>query len=260
MNLARLSYLQEFGTLEKSAEDDQRDDHFATARDLFTHEISHSGCTFNSDLGVDEESRLSTEGLMTQLGLRGKKALPFMNTKRSLRPYLVWTAGLPPSKVQQMIFNGKAPDYQPLLLRWHQLAGIASAVRMLSSPAQGGVLIADDTGIGKTSQTFGILAMMMHRAELAGMNAHKQVKQLEGLPCSAGPHIIVAPSSLIDNWRAEGMMWFNITVRFFVYEGSSEVRRQLLKPGSSFQQSDIKPYQKVILVSSSVSRTKLLTI
>jgi SNF2 family DNA or RNA helicase len=124
---------------------------------------------------------------------------------------------------------------------------------MLSSPGKGGVLIADDTGIGKTSQTFGVLAMMMHRAEMAGMNARKHMGLLEGLPCSTGPHIIVAPSSLIDNWRAEGMMWFNITVRFFVYEGSSEVWQQLLAPGSSFHQNEIKPYQKVILVSSSVS-------
>lgn len=251
VNLARLSYLQEFGSLEVNDSDDEIEDHFASTRDLLAHGISHSGNTFSTDLGVSEEIGLSTEELMARLGLRGKPSLPFMNLQRHIRPYLVWTAGLPPSKVHQMICNAKAPDYIPLSLRWHQLAGVASLVRLLSSTQRGGVLIADDTGIGKTSQSFGFLAMMMHHAEIHNLSgAHGK---LAGLPVSTGPHVIVAPNSLIDNWRAEGMMWLDISVAFFVYEGSLDVRKQLLGLGSRFEKSKFKAYKKIILVPSSVS-------
>lgn len=253
INLARLDYQQQFGSLAIDSVEDEVDDHFATNRDLVAHQISHAGNVFSSDLGVSDESQLSTEQLMNRLGLKEKTSLPFMNLQRNIKPYLVWTAGLPASKIQQMITKGRAPSYKPLGLRWHQLAGIVSAVRMLSFPKRGGILIADDTGIGKTSQTFGLLAMMMHRAEHHILTNGSYAGPLCGLPICSGPHIIVAPSSLIDNWRAEGMMWLNVTVEFFVYEGSIDVRSRLLAPASRFDVSVTKLHQRIILVSSSVS-------
>jgi SNF2 family DNA or RNA helicase len=252
VNLARLSYQQEFGSLQNSnSDDDELEEHFATGHNLVAHYISRSAHTLSSDLGVSTESALSTNQLMSQLGLRDKSALPFMNRKRNTKPYAVWTAGLPTSKIHEMIRKGGAPNYIALALRWHQLAGVAAAVRMLSL-GRGGVLFADDTGIGKTSQTYGVLAIMMHRAEIHSQGSDASVGPLARLPVSNGPHVIVAPTSLIDNWKAEGIMWLDVTVEFFVYEGSATARREFFAPGSKFDRSTINMHQRIILVSTSV--------
>jgi hypothetical protein len=260
VNLARLSYQEQFGSLLNDDSDDEFEEHFATGQHLVAHHMSHSAHTLSSDLGVGLECGLSTADLMTRLGFKGKSTLPFMHQTRSTKPYAVWTAGLPTSKIHEMIRRGTEPNYVKLSLRWHQLAGVAAALRILSL-SSGGVLFADDTGIGKTSQSYGVLAIMMHRAE-----AHNEgfdvggVRLLARLPIPVGPHVIIAPTSLIDNWKAEGIMWLDITVEFFVYEGSAAARKDFFAPGSKFDQSNTKMYQRIILVSTSVFKCFLYVI
>lgn len=254
MKLAWLTYQEEFAGPEADHQQDIEDERFATDRSLLSHHAAQSGDGFASDMGVAHEVQLDCPALMARLGLRGKQSLPFMNLHRHIKPYLVWTDRLPANQISAMIREGQSPDFEPLSLRWHQLVGICAAVQMLSKPATGGILFADDVGIGKTSQTMGILAMMMHRAHMEQQSG-AVTGPLASLPISVGPHIIVAPNSLINNWKAEGMMWLNVQVSFHVYEGSLEVRRKLLAPGSKWDKSTTAVYHRVLLVPTSVSQT-----
>lgn len=250
LELARLTYEQEFAQLEA---DDVEDEQFATDRSLLTHHAAQSGHGFDLDIGVAVEVQLDQDSLFTYLGLQRAKHLPFTNQHRHIKPYLVWTANLPVNQISLKIREALAPDFEPLSLRWHQLVGICAAIRMLSKSATGGILFADDVGIGKTSQTLGILALMMHRACLEQQKPSAVFGALAGLPVSVGPHVIVAPNSLINNWKAEGMMWLNVQVSFTVYQGSLEVRRKLL--ASQWNNSSIPAYHRVILIPTSVSLT-----
>lgn len=254
MELAWLTYQDEFAQPEADHQQDVEDERFATDCSLLSHHAAQSGEGFASDMGVAHEIQLDHDALMACLGLRGKQSLPFMNLHRHIKPYLVWTDRLPADQISAMIRQAQPPDFTLLALRWHQLVGICAAVRMLSKTGAGGILFADDVGIGKTSQTMGILALMMHRAHMAQQPTAPS-GPLAGLPISVGPHIIVAPNSLINNWKAEGMMWLNVQVNFFVYEGSLEVRRRLLAPGSKWDQLTMAAYHRIILVPTSVSDT-----
>jgi hypothetical protein len=250
-------YIQEFGNTDNCADDhDDEDEWFATGQDLMASRMD-ARSTFAGDLGVDDEAQRSWEYLMRSLGLNGKSSLPLMNTVRHSDPYLVWTSGLTPTEISSKIRESNAagsppPNWKPLSLRWHQLVGISAAVRLLSQKGQGGILIADKVGLGKTSQTLGVIALLVHRADT--FNRGLEVPgRLGKLPVGTGPHVIVMSPSLIDNWKVEAMMWLNICIEVFIYTGSESVRAKIFAPGSAWDKSTTPMFRRLILASSAVT-------
>lgn len=105
------------------------------------------------DLGVDKESKMSTEALMKELGIfhLAKQTFPAFNPLRHTEGKSAWDS--------PKDFIEGAPGIEDLRLRWHQLAGIHA---LISRGLEGqGVLLADDVGIGKTAQIMGQIAFVM---------------------------------------------------------------------------------------------------
>ena len=71
-------------------------------------------------------------------------------------------------------------------LSMYQLIGLNWLVLMHKQSLNG--ILADEMGLGKTIQTIAFLAHLQERGE-------------------EGPHLIVVPSSTMDNWRKELELW-----------------------------------------------------
>jgi len=68
----------------------------------------------------------------------------------------------------------------------HQLIGLSWIHGLRKHGASG--ILADEMGLGKTVQTIAVLAQMLQHGD-------------------AGPHLIVAPTSTLENWMREMRMW-----------------------------------------------------
>ncbi|XP_059154555.1 SWI/SNF-related matrix-associated actin-dependent regulator of chromatin subfamily A containing DEAD/H box 1A-like isoform X2 [Physella acuta] len=99
----------------------------------------------------------------------------------------------------------KQPDLLPkeLELQPYQLIGL-SWLRIMHEQQLNGIL-ADEMGLGKTIQAIAFLAHLMEEGE-------------------EGPHVIIVPSSTIENWLRELQRWCP-TLKVVVYYGSQEERR-----------------------------------
>ena len=71
-------------------------------------------------------------------------------------------------------------------LKKYQLHGLQWLVSLYNNNLNG--ILADEMGLGKTIQTIAFLAHLQERGE-------------------EGPHLIVVPSSTMDNWRKELELW-----------------------------------------------------
>ncbi|XP_033740962.1 SWI/SNF-related matrix-associated actin-dependent regulator of chromatin subfamily A containing DEAD/H box 1-like [Pecten maximus] len=91
-------------------------------------------------------------------------------------------------------------DYQ---LKPFQMVGL-NWLRIMHSKEINGIL-ADEMGLGKTIQTISFVAHLLEEGE-------------------EGPHVIIVPSSTIDNWLREFSVWCP-AVKVLVYYGSQEDRR-----------------------------------
>ena len=82
---------------------------------------------------------------------------------------------------------------------------------MLSKQSLNGIL-ADEMGLGKTIQAIAFLA---HLKEVG----------------DEGPHLIIVPSSTMDNWQKELATWCP-TLKVLNYYGSQvkKIRSQIMKP------------------------------
>jgi hypothetical protein len=80
--------------------------------------------------------------------------------------------------------RGVLHDYQAAGFRW-LVAGYLGAQGRFGS----GALLADDMGLGKSLQVLSLLAWLRERGE-------------------AGPHLVVAPAGLLDNWQRECHKFF----------------------------------------------------
>jgi hypothetical protein len=255
---AQQTYIQEFGSLrvESGAGGDWADIMVDTGRELILNSVDQGAAHMLSpDLGIAEEAQLTWTALMNNLGLAGMASLPFQNVRRHVKPYLVWTANLTQSAIAKAIRNGRAPDFLDLRLRWHQLVGISAALRWLGSEDRAGLLIGDDVGIGKTCQTLGIITLHIHSTlmrQRQRQNTTAIPLLLDHLPICSGPHIIVAPSSVIQNWKPEAMMWLDANIEIYVYEGTVSARRAIFAPGSLWCTSTQPLFQRIILVGNSV--------
>ncbi|KAG0620093.1 hypothetical protein M758_4G188800 [Ceratodon purpureus] len=74
------------------------------------------------------------------------------------------------------------------MLKPYQLVGV-NFMLLLHRKHVGGAILADEMGLGKTVQAVTFLALLKH---------------LDGNP---GPHLLVAPASLLENWQRELKMW-----------------------------------------------------
>ncbi|CAI9739166.1 SNF-related matrix-associated actin-dependent regulator of chromatin subfamily A containing DEAD H box 1- [Octopus vulgaris] len=89
------------------------------------------------------------------------------------------------------------------LLKPYQLVGL-NWLRILHSQEVNGIL-ADEMGLGKTVQAIAFLAYLLEQGE-------------------EGPHVIIVPSSTIDNWMNEIQRWCP-SINVLMYYGSQEDRQ-----------------------------------
>eukprot|EP00850_Spirogloea_muscicola_P010575 SM000062S19961 [mRNA] locus=s62:684509:689584:- [translate_table: standard] len=104
---------------------------------------------------------------------------------------------------------GRPKKRKEVPLKPYQLVGV-NFLLMLYRQRVGGAILADEMGLGKTVQAITFLAV------------------LASLEKNPGPHLVVAPASLLENWQRELRMWcpaFSVTL----YHGSSrtELREEL---------------------------------
>merc|ERR1739838_730926 len=117
--------------------------------------------------------------------------------------------------VVERLTEGKASDMelnqQPrslnsdFQLSVFQLIGLNWLVLMHKQSLNG--ILADEMGLGKTIQTIAFLAHLQERGE-------------------EGPHLIVVPSSTMDNWRKELELWAP-DIKVVTYWGAQDERRHL---------------------------------
>lgn len=110
--------------------------------------------------------------------------------------------------------KGNSKEYvaeQPALLNDkmrlapYQMLGLNWLILMHNQQVNG--ILADEMGLGKTVQAISLLAYLREQ-------------EIED------PHLIVVPSSTLDNWKNELEMWWP-SVSILLYRGSQEARREL---------------------------------
>lgn len=127
------------------------------------------------------------------------------------------------------IFEPELPATLQADLRPYQEDGVRWLARLAAWGV--GACLADDMGLGKTVQTLGLLL----------------------LRASNGPALVVAPTSLVDNWRSEARR-FAPTLNIVVHAGTVNERQSLLQGRGPFDlvittygvlQNDIERMQEI---------------
>lgn len=117
----------------------------------------------NADPGMEAEARVPPEELATDLGFHSNLPLLF-NRYRHSAGLTAWDP-----KYTQLFRDqesGKlSSDLLPLILHWHQIAGVHAIIQKLFSskpePAYcPGILLADEVGLGKTFQAGTLVAFL----------------------------------------------------------------------------------------------------
>lgn len=98
-------------------------------------------------------------------------------------------------------------------LKPYQIVGINFLLLLYSSKV-GGAILADEMGLGKTAQIINYLGAL---------------KELASLNKDPGPHLVVVPPSLLENWQRELRRWCP-SLKAIVYYGKhrSVLRKRLL--------------------------------
>eukprot|EP00850_Spirogloea_muscicola_P017664 SM000154S01399 [mRNA] locus=s154:168352:173605:- [translate_table: standard] len=128
---------------------------------------------------------------------------------------------------------GRPKKRKQVPLKPYQLVGV-NFLLMLYRQRVGGAILADEMGLGKTVQAITFLAV------------------LASLEKNPGPHLVVAPASLLENWQRELKMWcpaFSVTL----YHGSSrtELREELEQVAS---ETDSAPFNVLLTCYSLFER------
>lgn len=138
-------------------------------------------------------------------------------------------------------------------LRDHQIAGVQWMWQRWQS-GLGGCVLADEMGLGKTAQALGLLAALHDRhcvarrarakagaGAIAVRRSFSRPVDWDGIPLLSkppdqvtcldlgvlGPHLIIAPTSLVSNWAAEAKR-FAGRMRCLVLRGSRAERKLLI--------------------------------
>ncbi|PSS26833.1 Protein CHROMATIN REMODELING like [Actinidia chinensis var. chinensis] len=120
-------------------------------------------------------------------------------------------------------------DFQPVL-KPYQLVGV-NFLLLLYRKRIGGAILADEMGLGKTIQAITYLTLLKH---------------LEDDP---GPHLIVCPASVLENWERELKKWCP-SFSVLQYHGAS--RAAYSKELTSLAKAGLPPPFNVILVCYSL--------
>ncbi|XP_060191243.1 protein CHROMATIN REMODELING 19 [Lycium barbarum] len=121
------------------------------------------------------------------------------------------------------------PDFKPIL-KPYQLVGV-NFLLLLYRKKIGGAILADEMGLGKTIQAITYLTLLKH---------------LEDDP---GPHLIVCPASVLENWERELKKW---CPAFTVIQYHGAGRSAYSKDLSSLARTGVPPPFNVILVCYSL--------
>lgn len=119
----------------------------------------HLSSAVEGDLGMEVEEKLNPEVLSNRIGFRNGLAHQF-NRHRHKAGLSIWD--YPPLFRE---IGSEDPNFSPLRLHWHQLAGVHSVARNIFSqtprqPHFTGMLIADEVGLGKTLLALSIIGFL----------------------------------------------------------------------------------------------------
>ncbi|XP_041010349.1 protein CHROMATIN REMODELING 19 [Juglans microcarpa x Juglans regia] len=120
-------------------------------------------------------------------------------------------------------------DFQPVL-KPYQLVGV-NFLLLLYQKGIGGAILADEMGLGKTIQAITYLTLLKH------------------LNNDPGPHLIVCPASVLENWERELKKW---CPSFSVIQYHGAARSAYSKELSSLAKAGLPPPFNVILVCYSL--------
>ncbi|KAM7259586.1 hypothetical protein ACFE04_015327 [Oxalis oulophora] len=120
-------------------------------------------------------------------------------------------------------------DFQPLL-KPYQLVGV-NFLLLLYRKHVGGAILADEMGLGKTIQAITYITLLKH------------------LNKDPGPHLIVCPASVLENWERELRKW---CPSFSVLQYHGAARSAYSKQLSSLGKAGKQPPFNVILVCYSL--------
>ncbi|XP_019461602.1 PREDICTED: protein CHROMATIN REMODELING 19 [Lupinus angustifolius] len=120
-------------------------------------------------------------------------------------------------------------DFQPLL-KPYQLVGV-NFLLLLHRKGIGGAILADEMGLGKTVQAITYLTLLKH------------------LHNDPGPHLIVCPASVLENWERELKKWCP-TFSVLQYHGAG--RAAYCKELNSLSKAGLPPPFNVLLVCYSL--------
>ncbi|XWS34406.1 hypothetical protein CRYUN_Cryun21dG0035800 [Craigia yunnanensis] len=120
-------------------------------------------------------------------------------------------------------------DFQPVL-KPYQLVGV-NFLLLLHRKGIGGAILADEMGLGKTIQAITYLSLLKH------------------LKNDPGPHLIVCPASLLENWERELKKWCP-SFSVLLYHGAG--RAAYSKELSYLSKAGLPPPFNVLLVCYSL--------
>jgi hypothetical protein len=111
------------------------------------------------DLGMDDESSMSSEAIAARLGFI-RNSLPHQFNRHRHR------MGLTPWTNPEDFQDPSSANLQRTSLHWHQLAGVHSIIRSTFSPERNmcghctGMLVCDEVGLGKTALVIATIAFL----------------------------------------------------------------------------------------------------
>jgi SWI/SNF-related matrix-associated actin-dependent regulator 1 of chromatin subfamily A len=120
-------------------------------------------------------------------------------------------------------------DFQPVL-KPYQLVGV-NFLLLLYQKSIGGAILADEMGLGKTIQAITYLTLLKH------------------LHNDPGPHLIVCPASVLENWERELKKW---CPSFSILQYHGAARSAYSKELSSLAKAGLPPPFNVLLVCYSL--------
>ncbi|XP_071339280.1 SWI/SNF-related matrix-associated actin-dependent regulator of chromatin subfamily A containing DEAD/H box 1A [Trachinotus anak] len=158
------------------------------------------GEVFHKDNGLSEDLLVGCKLVLKER----KVVLGLMSKCETISSKMV-------KQVTQVMKNGTGSMKQPSVLnsqfqlKPYQLIGLKWLLLLNEHKLSG--ILADEMGLGKTIQAIAFLAQLYQNGE-------------------EGPHLIVVPSSTLDNWVRELKLWCP-SLKVLVYYGSVEDRRYL---------------------------------
>ncbi|KAG5890777.1 hypothetical protein JTB14_016513 [Gonioctena quinquepunctata] len=156
---------------------------------------------------VDLVEKLQTNKLSTDLLNAAQQVLTTRNNIRHLMKKCTNLA----QQLERAVAAGAGVKEQPrslssaLKLTGYQMVGLNWLVVLYSQGVNG--ILADEMGLGKTVQ---IISFLAHLKEIGA---------------ASSTHLVIVPSSTLDNWKNEFARWCP-ELRIFMYYGSTDERRQ----------------------------------